>query len=183
MEYKIISEIKKIFENDSSVYHMKKKSSLFSISENKNGEIIDDLFIINNGAIYINKKEQNEMETRLLFHSSNNITKKVDEEIKKIINFMNKYRRHLKCELRIKSNQYVIVYSNNLKKLIAYPIIEFVTTSSFYELDLDKRKIHKDDYIIKKLNEEVYYAMSNIIDKPLNQMTDDDMTVLDMKFI
>lgn len=43
-----------------------------------------------------------------------------------------------------------------------------------------QKKMHEPGYFVNLIHDEAYYLMSNFLEKPLNQYTEDELLLMDM---
>jgi hypothetical protein len=152
--------------------------SIFDKSSNSYAFFLD---ISKNGYIeYSNSENSKELYNLFVKEHSCEITKEVYDEYQKIKKIMNKYTKKLNSGIRMYHKGYTAIYSKKAKKLIVYPDIVFQRIAAIYYLAGDLKKTHELGHLSGILHDEAYSLMDNILDKPLNQYTEDELTLMDM---
>lgn len=157
-----------------------------SIQLENESDYIDFIEIFADGVISIedcnseNSEKFKLLADKFIKENSCEITQEIDKEYETIQKIMDKKRAKMDSWTGMLHNGYVTIYSKKIKRLIVYPDISIRRPASVYTLYGDVKRLHEAGYLSNVLHEEAYYIMNNILEKPLNQYTDDELTLMEM---
>lgn len=117
---------------------------------------------------------------QLIKENSCELTTEMVNEYNKIKRFMTKNNHKVDKYLGLLFNGYFAIYAKNKKRLYVYPNIEYSRHAASGNIFGETKKMHEPGYFVNLIHDEAYYLMSNFLEKPLNQYTDDELLLMDM---
>lgn len=135
---------------------------------------------ISKGGVIEFVNRDNEVYKLLIEEYTCNLTTEIIKEYEKIKKIMVKNYSKIERGLNLNMKDYFIIYSKQEKRLIVYPNIIYTRAAAVGNIFGEIKRMHEPGYFIQLLHDEAYYLMSNILEKPLNEYTDDELIVMDM---
>lgn len=108
------------------------------------------------------------------------MTTEMVNEYNKVKKFMTKNNHKIDRYLGLSFDGYFAIYAKNKKRLYIYPNIHYKRHAASGNIFGETKKMHEPGYFVNLIHDEAYYLMSNFLEKPLNQYTDDELLLMDM---
>lgn len=138
--------------------------------------------IVDGNIAYINKNDFPEAYEKILEIVDNSIYELLLSEFQKNLNFKDKYCP--KSGVRHTHEGASLYYNKRTATLYAVPKIVVVTPSSYSSITFTAKMLSKPSEAVDQLNKEFYsFCFQNVLEKPLNEYTEDELTVFKMKSI